>query len=368
MSTPPRTTSISIPAQLGPGFDFGRIDYAAALRASLCIAIPFAALYAADRLDLGVYAAFASFTAIYGRDEPYRHRVWTVASAGALNLAAVVAGILLHAAGPSPVALVIGVVVVVAVCTAVSRAMHWIPRGAIFFLFGFLVCALAPADPSTAPDAIALSCAVAVLGFLIGMSGALLRLVPAWDRALGPLGRVPVRRTSAAWDATSIAVTVATLVGAGVSWAIVAFTGAAEHVYWTTVTVAAIFSGPNALTSYERTGMRVVGTLVGIGVAAALFGGSPSVLYVCVVIVLCQFATEATIAIHYGVALAFLTPLAIGASNVTGASDWAVLYTDRARDTLVAGAVCFAIIVLVRAWVLRRARRGRETALSRNEG
>lgn len=62
----------------------------------MTILVPLLLLLALDRMDLAIYAAFAAFTGIYGRNEPHGVRLRTQLRAGLLMLgvltAATVAG------------------------------------------------------------------------------------------------------------------------------------------------------------------------------------------------------------------------------------------------------------------------------------
>lgn len=128
----------------------------------------------------------------------------------------------------------------------------------------------------------------------------------------------------------------------------------ASHHFWAMVTVAAIFSAPASMASFERLSHRVVGTLAGVGLAAALFADNPPALLIIVIISICSFIVEVVVGVHDGIALAFITPLAIGASNLGQLSDWSTLFVDRSRETLLGGAVAFCVILAVRVRMLRR--------------
>ncbi|MCU1348680.1 MAG: hypothetical protein JWO56_1710, partial [Acidobacteria bacterium] len=69
------------------------------LRAALAVAVPLFVLFAAGRLDLTAYATFGAFTALYGRNEPYRVRVRTLTVAALALLVSITAGTLLAVAG-----------------------------------------------------------------------------------------------------------------------------------------------------------------------------------------------------------------------------------------------------------------------------
>lgn len=340
----------------GPPLSRAGLDVEAATRACVTLLAPMLVLLAVGRIDLGIYASFAAFTGLYGRAEPYRERAVSVAVAAIALVAAVTGGIAVQLAGAPAWLVVGGFVPLIVIGTALSAVFDLVPRGAIFFSFAYLVCALRPLDAADAAAAVAVAAAVAAFSWLIAMSGAAVRRVRPLARRMRELRRVPDRRLARAWAPETIAVSVATIVAAGIAGGLATLLDIAEHHYWAVVTVAAIFSGPNALTSYTRGRHRVIGTLVGVGLAAALYGGDPGPLAVVLVMAACTFVTELVVAQHYGTALAFITPTAIGASSLGGDVDWESLFVDRARETIIGGVVCLAIVFAVRAVLRRRGR------------
>ncbi|NLT26448.1 MAG: FUSC family protein [Microbacteriaceae bacterium] len=342
-----------------PLFSADRITYEAAARAAISLLAPLLVLLALDRIDLGIYASFAAFTALYGRAEPYRHRWLSVLAAAAGMVAAIVGGMLVQAAGaPLPLFLA-GHLAVIAVTTPLSHAMQWIPAGSLFFSFSYLVCAIRPLpDGGSArglADGILVALAVAAFSWAVAMSGWLLRRIPALRGWMRELPRVPVRgwRAGVAPEVRRTAL-VAAIGSLAAGW-ISEVLQIAGHQYWAMVTVVAIFSTPAMTVSFERLIHRVAGTLAGVGMAAAMFGGAPPVLYVVLMITLCSFITEATVGAHYGFALTFITPLAIGAANLGLTSEWELLFVDRARETLIGGAIALGLILAVRWWLSRGA-------------
>ena len=333
------------------GFDVRAITYEAALRASLGQAIPLLTLYALGRIDLGIYASFAAFTAIYGRNEPYRHRWISITAAAICLVLSVFAGTAASAAPQWVVAL--GLAAVIGITLPLSFVMEWIPRGSLFFVFAYLACAnyTMPADgPRTV---VLVTLASAGVSWCIVMSGWALRQVRPIRARMRDLAYVPRRRIHSATDPAMVRLTCFAAGGAVVAGLFASLLDVATHHYWAMVTVAAIFANPGALVSFERLVHRVVGTLAGVGFAAALFGGQPPTLFVIIVCVLCSFTVEAVIGTHYGVGLAFITPLAIGAANLGLTTEWETLFVDRSRETFIGAAVTF-VIILFHRWRLQR--------------
>lgn len=337
-----------------PRFDRTRFEWAAALRAAIVTGTPLVVLLLMGRLDLGIYASFSAFTGLYGRSEPYRARAVTLAIAGFVLVLSVTGGTLTQALGAPLWLLATGFVAVVIVGVLLTAVLQWVPRGPIFFVFAFLGTSMRPLGESTIGEAVAVSVIVASFGWLVGMSGWVLRRIPAVRVRSRPLRFVPPRRLRAAWTRENLLlITVTVLAGVGV-YAIAGLTDVSSHHHWAVVTVVAVLSSIPALVSFDRLAHRVVGTFIGVGIAAAVYGGMPNPLVVVVVIIVCSFVTELVIAQHYGWGLTTITPLAIGATNLGLTTEWEVLFVDRARETLLGGVVCLIVIVAFRSWYRRR--------------
>lgn len=337
-----------------PRFDRTRFEWSAAVRATIVTGVPLFALFFADRLDLGIYASFSAFTGLYGRSEPYRQRAATLAIAAAVLCASVIGGAVTQALGVPLWMLATGFVTVVALGVWLTAILQWVPRGAIFFVFAFLGTSTKPLGETSLGEAALTSVVVVCFGWLIGMSGWLLRRVPSLRARFRPLRHAPVRRVSAAWTRENLTLIVVTVLAGAAVYAIARSVDIASHHYWAVVTVVAVLSSIPALVSFDRVAHRVVGTFIGVGIAAAVYGGVPHPLYVVIVVVLCSFVTELVIGQHYGWALTTITPLAIGATNLGLTTQWEVLFVDRARETLLGGIVCLIVILAFRGWYRRR--------------
>lgn len=337
-----------------PKLDRSRLDWESGVRALVSTVAPLIVLASMGRLDLGIYASFSAFTGLYGRGEPYGRR-WLTLLVAALSLfSCVVAGAWVQSIGEQYWIVTLGLLAVIAAGVLLTSILQWIPRGAIFLVFAFLGCSMKPLGEATLAEVVLVSSLSVGFAWVVGMSGFLLRLIPSVRDRLRPLNRTPARRIGAAWSRANVALIVISTLAALASMGVASVTGVAAHQYWSAVTVVAIFSGPAALVSFDRIGHRIVGTLVGVGVAAALLGGQSNQVYLICVIAACSFVTELVVAQHYGLALAFITPLALGATNLGLTQEWEALFVDRARETILGGLVCFVIVVLARKYFERR--------------
>ncbi|KZX22360.1 FUSC family protein [Rathayibacter tanaceti] len=298
-----------------------------AVRAGMSIAAPLVALWAADRTDLALYATFGAFTALYGRQHTHRPRLGMQLSAAAFLVASVTIGSAV-ALSPQREWLIIPVVVAVTVAAAyLSDALHWHPPGPLFPVFAVTACASVPTEPARIPLAFALAAGSAAFALLVGASGSALprarRLTPTpWRTSFRAAATRPATRSAMLrfGSVVLLAGTIPTATGLG-------------HPYWAMVSAVAAVSGVDAGARLVRAGQRMLGTVVGVLIAAGLLALPLPPLAVIVVVVLLQMTAELFVGRNYGLTLAFVTPLAILMVELAHRTDELVLLRDRALET-----------------------------------
>ena len=186
-------------------------------------------------------------------------------------------------------------------------------------------------------------CSASVLfSLLVGNVGAVLRrqvslptrLAPAWTWQ-------PVRFVVAVGVAGTLATALSAVLGVG-------------HPYWAMVAAVAPLTARGVSRQMVRAGHRIIGTLLGLVTGAALLVlGLGPVATVLVVVVL-QVLTELVVGRNYGLAMLFITPLALLMGQLASPRPAASLLLDRGVETLVGGAVAVAIVLLEQS--LRRHR------------
>lgn len=320
-----------------------------AVRAGVSIAVPLLLLWAIGRTDLALYATFGAFTALYGRQHSHRPRLWMQSSAAAYLVGAVTVGTVV-ALSPQRDWLIIPVVTAVAVGAAyLSDALHWHPPGPLFPVFSVTACASVPVDASRIPEAFALAAASAAFSMLVGVSG----LVAPRARRLPVTPWRPSFAAAAARPATRAAMTRfgAVVLIAGV---VPTATGLG-HPYWAMVSAVAAVSGADATARLVRAGHRMLGTIVGVAIAAALLALPLSPLATILVVVVLQMTAELFVGRNYGLTLVFVTPLAILMVELAHRTDELVLLRDRALETAIGVAVGVAVTLIAHAAQTRRA-------------
>jgi hypothetical protein len=233
------------------------------------------------------------------------------------------------------------VAVAAAAATVLSDAVHLHPPGALFVTFAIAACASVPSTPSTIGLALLIASGSAALSLVIGAVGAVrpaarLHEPSSFTVSFRAALAKPGEASALARLATAILIAglVPTLAGLG-------------HPYWAMVAVVAALSGPDATARLVRAGHRVVGTVIGIGLAALLFAADLPALGTIAVVVALQVAAELFVGRNYGLTMVFVTPLALCMVQLAHAADGGALITDRLWETVFGAAVG---IVLTLVW------------------
>ncbi|MGN7797985.1 FUSC family protein [Leifsonia sp. 22587] len=330
------------------------------LRAALAVAVPLSVLFAVGRLDLTAYATFGAFTALYGRNEPYRYRVRTLTVAAIALLASIAAGIGLAVAGEPLPLVAVALVVVVGGGTLFVTVFQIVPPQSLFFVFALLVCAAIPTAPADVLPRLGLAAVSAAFAWLLTMSGWAIRRIPGASQGLlarsglvTELRRRPGIDTAALRDPRVWLTVVQNVVGVLLAGGIALAFGFG-HAYWAVVSVVAVIPPARAAHSISRSLHRIVGTVVGVAVTAVLLSWSPPAAFVIAVIVVCQFFAEILVARHYGAALVFITPLALSVSHLANPTPIGTLVIDRVLETVLGAGIGIVLVLLARGFERRR--------------
>lgn len=328
------------------------LDLEVALRAALAAVVPLTVLVVLDRVDLAAYAAFGGMTAIFGRSEPYRTRLRTVTAAGAAQLTAIGAGILLsvvHAPIAVEAAVLAGVIALVIIG---FNTLGVTPSGPLFAVFAVLVCAAQPVDDGSGWLRWGVAAAAAAFAWLLAMSGWLLRRA-AHTRAQTIFKSLPRQapvRVRASTDPRVWLNVVQNVVAALAAGGAALLLGIG-HPYWAAVSAVAVIPPARAAHTVQRAWHRVVGTAIGVGVAGLVLWPEPPIWVLVVVIGVCQFAAELLVGRHYGAALVFVTPLALTVAHLAGPAPLPVLLGDRLVETVIGAALGVAAVLAARRFV-----------------
>lgn len=326
--------------RVGPNAGAHRV----AIRCAISVGVPMLALLASGRLDLLGVAAFGAFTAVYGRDLRGAARARLQALTGAALTLSVIIGLIAAHLPMRPWSSTLIMVVVAAAGTIAGNIVQWRPAGPLFFIFA---CgAFAAGSP---------------LGWAASMQIAgVTALTAAFAVAVGAMGTAPPARRDVAsgravtgtWrDATGSGTLVDVVAASAVAGALAIGLGL-EHVYWAVLSAAVPASVSLRGPWLAKATHRIIGTAAGLLVAAPLLAARlPGWGIVAAALVL-QWATESFVPRNYGVAMLFITPLALLISSAAQPGDVGALLSDRLSATVV-GILAGVVVLLVRALILR---------------
>lgn len=120
-----------------------------------------------------------------------------------------------------------------------------------------------------------------------------------------------------------------------------------SHVYWAmAAALLMLHQGAHRLATLQRAADRVIGTLVGLGLAAVVLSVHPQGLWLVLVVSLLQFAIELTIVRNYALATVFITAIALTISTGTKRVDIVALLVDRGVETALGCGVGIAVYLI----------------------
>lgn len=319
-------------------------DHRVALRAAISLAVPLLVLFFLGRLDLAIYASFGGFAALYGRYDGYADRVRMQVAAGAMMIAVMLIGTAVAVAGVPIAVRVLVVAIVASLVTLIAHAGRWHPPGALFAVFATGATASLPATPAS-------FLTVVIVGGASAAFGVALTTIIAVVRSGGWPTSARRQRLTISADAVAVAITV----GAGAGLAgLAGLLLVGDHWYWAMVGAVAALGGAQLNQRVIRGVQRLAGTLIGVVIAAGLMALHLPPLGVIAVAVLLQVGAELTISRNYGIAMLFITPLALLMIELAAPVDPTTLLVDRTLDTVVGVAVGTAVALASAG--IRRAR------------
>lgn len=113
------------------------------------------------------------------------------------------------------------------------------------------------------------------------------------------------------------------------------------------VAAIAVLSGPDRSSRLTRSAQRVIGTFLGIGVAALLLSLDLNGVVAVLVMVALQVLAELFVGRNYAVALLFITPLALLVGQLVRFSPAGPLVRDRLLETVLGAAIAVVVLLLV---------------------
>ncbi|YAL82193.1 FUSC family protein [Dermacoccaceae bacterium W4C1] len=300
--------------RMGPSTNAGGV----AARAGGTVLIALSTLMVADRMSWAVYAAFGAFASLYGTPRRYPGRARHQATMG-LALTAVVSSGALVAVSEYRSWLAVPLSgIVAAIGTKAADRFGLRPPGALFFVFAFSTCAAVPGGGSGVAAAAVVAGGTACLAVVLGILECRLRGMQDPPAPAPP-------RSSAAWTCGA-AVTVAGAIAT--AWGI-------PHPYWAAIAATVPFMAPTPRAQLIRGIHRVVGTVVGLGLAGLLLLLDPPTVVAVLLAAGLQACAELVVARHYGFALVAITPLALMLMRLAHPEPLGQLLGSRLAETII---------------------------------
>lgn len=308
-----------------------------AVRAASTILVSLTVLALVGQLNLAVYATFGAFASLYGTGVRHRGRIRIQAVVGAAFVATVTLGAVI-ACFPNRSLIAVPIMALVAVIAGVASDRAGLrPPGPLFFVFALSSCAAVPTDAHGVLRALLISAGSATIAVLAGVVETRLLGV---QEAPPP---APARRTAvlACAAAVLIASGLATLAGV-------------PYPYWAAIAATVPFSAPTPRAQAVRAIHRVVGTLVGLVLAAALLSLPDQAWLMVPIAAALQGCTELVVTRHYGMALVFITPLALVLMHLAHPQPLGQLLGARLVETVIGVMIGVVAALLAEPTVRRR--------------
>lgn len=298
----------------------------------------------------GLLASIGAFTGIYATDLPLRRLAAKLAAVGLGLTASFAIG---AAMGTSGIGTAVALALVGGIATYLSVALHMAPPGPFFFVMAAAIASGQPHVRAMAP-AVGLVLAGAAVAWILSML-----LAIAWRRAAPGQASRLVSRLSARRIARTLRLHLhlrdPALMG-GLRMAVGLFASAiiahaigSPRGYWTAVGCAATLVGLTVMGTLHRAIQRALGSAIGIVLAGIILDAHPGYVEIALLLFALQTIAELLIPRNYGLAVIFITPLAIliAESGQIALSTPAIIEA-RLLDTLLGCAIGLALRLLWR--------------------
>lgn len=306
--------------------------------AGLCVGIPILAGYYTGHLQAGKLASLAGLVILYIQSNNLGNRMVALMTCSFGIMLSFTIG-LLFSFHPTVAAIALGVY-----AFAVHLALYYLkmnrPPGNFFFIMIASAAICMPFDPAAIPTKIGFVGIGTMTSCILGLVYSLLTLKPTAENK-----QEVITITKNRYVNLIESVTFGCFVGLAL---LVANLLKLENPYWAPTSCAAVMQGISTRHIWLRSAQRVIGTIVGLGLAWLILMAHPSVLVASVSIIVLQIIVEFLVVRNYGIAVAFITILTIflAESGVVQANPNA-LFMARLFDILVG-----SLIGALGGWIL----------------
>ncbi|PPF42731.1 FUSC family protein [Pseudoclavibacter sp. AY1F1] len=324
--------------ELGPHNGAHRV----AIRAGISVGVPLLILWGIGHVELALYSTFGAFVSFYARSHSHliRARLQTGVAIGMVGAVSIGAAVSLSEHREWLV--LPATAVYAAVITGAAQRFAWKPTGALFPVFALTATASIPGGMTDALLAAATAAASASFALLVGVAGLARPSTRAFERraraSASPIQPDRLRARDAIVGGILVGV-------AG----LIPTTFGLDYPYWAMVAAAAALatSGPDE--QLVRAGHRLTGTVAGVAVAWLIMAVDLPPLATIAAICVLQMCAELFVVRNYGLALVFVTPLALVMLDFAHPQPDLSLLWARVLETAIGVAVVIAAALLWRS-------------------
>ncbi|MCQ1995658.1 FUSC family protein [Arthrobacter sp. zg-Y1171] len=311
----------------------GRGHRVPAVRVAIGVFLPLLVLILLGRTDLTMCAIFGSLTGVFGRAELHWRRLQHQSLSGMLMVLTVLAGVFLSLSGADSWTVVGAGTVIAGLIAAAASYLRVRPAGPFTYIFAFTATSAAPFSGGLEEAALTTAGSV-LLAVALGFAGRLHARrhtprtllpyrPPSWGRILRHSGRY------------AAAVAAAGSISAGLGLG---------HGYWAMLAACAPIAAVDAAGGVTRAVHFILGTYAGVLVSAVLLQVQWSPVQLAVLLAMLQLCGEIYAVLHYGLAMVFLTPVALLMTGFVATQPVLAVTLDRAVQTTIGALVALAVI------------------------
>lgn len=344
---------MSLPADIRELFRFQPtpLRWPMAVQAGLAIGLPIAILTLLGQELLGLIASTGGFLALYLSNRSRRERAALLPFIG---LGLVASGAIGVAVAWSVALSLVALFVLTVAASVVLLGFGAGPPGGLFFMLVAGASIRLTAPPALGGVGLAGGIVIGMLAVGAAIAYAVVMaplLVPSVRRRDREVHAARIRmRLDLSGDIRVILIRL--VIASAIAVAVSAPLGV-HRTYWVLLTVIAILQNGRRLRLTALRGVhRVLGTLVGLGLFALVLLWNPHGLWLALTLAALQFVVELVVIGNYGVALVFITPLALLIAAQGDPRDVGTVVLTRVIDTLLGAGI--ALVVLAGALALRR--------------
>jgi hypothetical protein len=311
--------------------------------AGLAIGLPLLVFALAGEQQLGMIASLGAFTALYAA--PLR-RIDRVIVLPFVMIGFVIAAFIGVLASTDPTMSVVALIAVTVVACVLSIGFELGPPGALLYV---LVTGVAnqiaasmreagSGDLYSIPLLVAIGALLAYLVIIAPLAA------PAVRKHEGPIVGLRTLFPGFRLDMTARLIA-GRIIAAAIIAGVLSSPLQTRRTYWVIVTAIAVLQASHIRRiTWLRAVHRIVGTALGIGAFALLSMVQPEGYALIAVIVLLQAAIEIVVMRNYGLALVFITPLALTIATAAHTQDTLLTVWERMFDTLLGSAIALAVL------------------------